>query len=1197
MYPLSDSLKTSFLSGEKKNAKITLNNNDNTDFLITDSDIEANSFKIDRYCSLSGAVVLGSAVAAELTFSLNNSDGKFDDFIFEGSDLKVEIGVNDSYIPCGHFTVDEIPVIGKKIGLKALDYMVKFDRPVDFSIFNSKPSMWALLRLCCSKCGVALNESGLSTLPNIGECVMTPPKSTNITYRQIIQWVAQITGTCAYVDYNGELSLSWFKSTNIILDSSNRYICGNLSEKPITVTGIKIKTSSAEFLSGSDDYGLLIENNELIVAGTEQTITDNIFDAIGGFTYRPFSCNAFSMPYMWPLDSITYKTATGDAISTVITNHNHSINGVSAVSALGETAQRKGYAVYGYKDGSDGVGVADVKTEYQISSTADTEPETWLETAPVVTEASPYLWAREIVSYTDGTSKPTSARVISIFTKDGNEGRGIKGVENWYLASNLSSGVTNQTDDFQKDSVPAISAEKKYLWNYEVMVYTDGTRGTPTEATIIGVFGEDGAPGSPGTDGKGILSISERYYATVSNSAPLKTWSNWKDTVSSANFSATNRYLWNYEIITYTTKDTNGNNEKTETDVRLIGVWGEKGADGDDVEMKTELSAVEKAQKELNNTLAASIGLHVTEKTVGNSVVRYFHTNPTLENSTSNDTILVFNSSGFGVCKSGWNSGNPQFTYGTTFDGKAVWDILTANTISADMINAGVIKSVNGATMKTEYNLNDGTLFFSNGETRLEMQAGSDTSGTPAGMCAKTETGDNLFFFTPTSVYYITLEYAAALLKYGLGIGAKPVDPFYSMVEKQQIKTDTLHCKHIVIYDENGENGTDLMTALTLAFDEISTRLDSLDTSVANLSARILELEEKLGETHEHAYTSQVTQSPSCTATGIRTYTCACGDSYTESISATGHSYTVVVQTIAPTATTQGYDLHTCSKCGNSYKDNYTDATGTDIESIYVGTPKAITIPESGYVTLKFTPTGSGEYTFESSNRVNDPKAWLYSDVALTNQLAYDDDSGADSRNFKFTASLTANVTYYLKVSCFQDLNGSCDITVTKETSSSSVQHEAEDKIVDGVLYVGTNKTSISYEAYKDRTDLTSVIIPSNITSIGGSAFFGCSNVTNITLPDSVTSIGVAAFRGCSITSIVLPQNLTEISAQMLCQCSNLTTVRLYNNITSISLQAFLGSNNLRDIYYNGTQTQWDAINIDSTNDSVLANVTIHYSS
>lgn len=42
---------------------------------------------------------------------------------------------------------------------------------------------------------------------------------------------------------------------------------------------------------------------------------------------------------------------------------------------------------------------------------------------------------------------------------------------------------------------------------------------------------------------------------------------------------------------------------------------------------------------------------------------------------------------------------------------------------------------------------------------------------------------------------------------------------------------------------------------------------------------------------HTHSYTSTVTTQPTCTTTGVRTYTCSCGDRYTEAISAKGHSY------------------------------------------------------------------------------------------------------------------------------------------------------------------------------------------------------------------------------------------------------------------------------------------------------------------
>ena len=72
----------------------------------------------------------------------------------------------------------------------------------------------------------------------------------------------------------------------------------------------------------------------------------------------------------------------------------------------------------------------------------------------------------------------------------------------------------------------------------------------------------------------------------------------------------------------------------------------------------------------------------------------------------------------------------------------------------------------------------------------------------------------------------------------------------------------------------------------------------------------------------KHSYTSTITKQPTCTDTGIRTYTCECGDTYTEVIPATGHKF--VDKTIAPTYDAEGYTEHICSVCGYSYRDNYT---------------------------------------------------------------------------------------------------------------------------------------------------------------------------------------------------------------------------------------------------------------------------------
>ena len=64
-----------------------------------------------------------------------------------------------------------------------------------------------------------------------------------------------------------------------------------------------------------------------------------------------------------------------------------------------------------------------------------------------------------------------------------------------------------------------------------------------------------------------------------------------------------------------------------------------------------------------------------------------------------------------------------------------------------------------------------------------------------------------------------------------------------------------------------------------------------------------------------HKYTSKVTIAATCTAAGVKTYTCSkCGDVYTESIAATGHNYKDIV--VPPTCENNGYTRHQCANCG-----------------------------------------------------------------------------------------------------------------------------------------------------------------------------------------------------------------------------------------------------------------------------------------
>lgn len=67
---------------------------------------------------------------------------------------------------------------------------------------------------------------------------------------------------------------------------------------------------------------------------------------------------------------------------------------------------------------------------------------------------------------------------------------------------------------------------------------------------------------------------------------------------------------------------------------------------------------------------------------------------------------------------------------------------------------------------------------------------------------------------------------------------------------------------------------------------------------------------------HEHTYTGKVTKAPTCTSSGVRTYTCECGASYQENIEPLAHSYVIAVRN--PTCTKNGCTIYTCKNCGYS---------------------------------------------------------------------------------------------------------------------------------------------------------------------------------------------------------------------------------------------------------------------------------------
>ena len=212
-----------------------------------------------------------------------------------------------------------------------------------------------------------------------------------------------------------------------------------------------------------------------------------------------------------------------------------------------------------------GRGVRAVANKYAVSSSNTTAPTSWSDTVPATTTTNRYLWNYEIITYTDGTTAETNKRVIGVHGATGATGVGIKSITEYYLASASASGVTASTSGWTT-GMQVTTTTKKYLWNYEIVTYTDNSKYTSTPV-IIGTHGATGDKGDTGAAGKGVKSTVIAYQASSSGTTtPTGTWS------SSIPAVAAGQYLWTRTIITYT--------DNTTSTMYSVGRMGTNGTNG-----------------------------------------------------------------------------------------------------------------------------------------------------------------------------------------------------------------------------------------------------------------------------------------------------------------------------------------------------------------------------------------------------------------------------------------------------------------------------------------------------------------------------------------------------------------------------------------------------------------------------------------
>lgn len=350
-------------------------------FTITDADITQDGMKIETHTLDGEELEIGNMNAAVLDLTLDNESGKFNGVRFAGAHLTVFVGVDVNetveHMPLGVFTVDEQPHLWGTVSLAAYDNMVQMDIPYKPStVFPN--SLRNLVRECVEQSGLICYD--YSMFPD--EYIITvPPSGDNLTYRQVAMWCCQCACVNGCADENGNVKFAFYRKytpeavqaengeslelengdillangvgdVHYHLKASERFISNMMiEEEDVMITGHRFTDDENNIYPTDVNTEYCIETtgngvfNAMTVEGKIATAAA-VDEAIRGFTYRAFTAEIVSLPFLQAGDSIAYHDENG-LYQTFITNWEYNPNGKMSISAKAKSLREKGYAPLG----------------------------------------------------------------------------------------------------------------------------------------------------------------------------------------------------------------------------------------------------------------------------------------------------------------------------------------------------------------------------------------------------------------------------------------------------------------------------------------------------------------------------------------------------------------------------------------------------------------------------------------------------------------------------------------------------------------------------------------------------------------------------------------------------------------------------------------------------------------------------------
>lgn len=390
-----------------KYADITLT--DGTVLNLTSANLWQNGMEFEDSVSGDSSFDIGSAIINVLNLSINNFDGEYSDYDFEGAEVICYVGLQienedtselldsageqildstgDTIIVHKNTVIEKtrictVTVIEQPedetvtIDLTCEDNMRKFDRNYSDSKLKYPATRKQIVQDACEVCGVTLQTQSFDHDDYI---VQTRPDDEALTFRQVLQWVAQIGCQWMRCDEYGRLCIGWYSSINeeeliindfgvlktqddsnisLELSSANGILLanngtflendgilrlfatdekGNISEikttygftphhTDVVITGVKVteySESSSDnpqtYMAGTEGYVLGISGNKLIRVGDGQTIASIISEKCVGMRFRPFESECPTDVALEAGDSLIIVDRNGKIYTSLLT--------------------------------------------------------------------------------------------------------------------------------------------------------------------------------------------------------------------------------------------------------------------------------------------------------------------------------------------------------------------------------------------------------------------------------------------------------------------------------------------------------------------------------------------------------------------------------------------------------------------------------------------------------------------------------------------------------------------------------------------------------------------------------------------------------------------------------------------------------------------------------------------------------------